>query len=410
MNLLPVLLSALLSPLGNPAAGDASGGIDAGPGLVLDVGVALTMEDRKVIHNARILIADGKIRAVGSRRDLGIPSGWKHLSYPDSFAFPGAVDIHTHIQTGGFEDVNDMVNPDNPELRVLDTVRPWNRLYRDACAGGVTVLNGIPGSGTNLSGAGALVKAKPSARVDEVVLRSPGCIKVAQGHNPERRGGDLGASRMGMWWMLRWWIARGREAFETGHPERFPDVAQLAGVFAGQYPVLVHTADARDTYGTVRMFQLEAGVPVVVSHASFHGYLAAREIARVQAPLNVGPRNFDHFFNQQNRIQGLVQAYEAGGNTDISVQTDATVVPPEEFLYQATLAERLGCSTWIALESINAKPARQILADHRVGRLRPGLDADIVVKAGQPLDPRSPVQLVLVDGEVAYDIRQGQRY
>jgi imidazolonepropionase-like amidohydrolase len=74
------------------------------------------------------------------------------------------------------------------------------------------------------------------------------------------------------------------------------------------------------------------------------------------------------------------------------------------------LAERLGCSTWEALESINSDPARQILAADRIGRLIPGLDADIVIKAGQPLDPRTPVQLVMVDGKVAYDIAHGQRY
>ena len=109
-------------------------------------------------------------------------------------------------------------------------------------------------------------------------------------------------------------------------------------------------------------------------------------------------------------MRGLVEAFESGGNTNISVQTDASVVPAEEFIYQATLAERFGCTTWIALESINVRPAEQILIADHIGTLQPGLDADIVIKAGQPLDPRSPVQMLLVDGEIVYDIHQGQRY
>ncbi|MBC8404159.1 MAG: hypothetical protein H8E15_02950, partial [Planctomycetes bacterium] len=175
-------------------------------------------------------------------------------------------------------------------------------------------------------------------------------------------------------------------------------------------PYVVHTAGARDTYGTVRMFQLEAQVPVVVSHASFHGYLAAEAIAKTGVSLNIGPRNFDFSFNARGQVRGLVEAYETAGNANISVQTDASVVPAEEFIYQATLGERFGCSTWIALESLNVRPAEQILAADRIGTLQPGLDADIVIKAGQPLDPRTPVQLVLVDGEIVYDIEQGQRY
>ncbi|RMH01414.1 MAG: hypothetical protein D6702_11545 [Planctomycetota bacterium] len=398
--MIPFLLLAAL-----PAQVEPDGAVD-----VLDVGVALTMEERRVIHNARILIAAGRIEAVGRQADTPLPERLgRHWRYPDSIAFPGAVDLHNHVQTGGWGDINDMVNPDNPEFRVLDTLVPWNPLYRDAAAAGVTVVNAIPGSGTNLGGAGVLVKVKPVASVEQAVLRQPGSVKVAQGYNPER-GSDLGRSRMGMWWMLRWWLKEAHEVAERGEIDRRPDVAQIAQVEQRHHPYLVHTAGARDTYGTVRMFQLEAGLPVVVSHGSFHGYMAAREIAAVGAPLNLGPRNFDFSFNGMARFVGLVQAYEAAGNTDISVQTDAPVVPAEEFLYQASLAERLGCSTWEALESINCDPARQILAEDRIGRLVPGLDADIVVKAGQPLDPRTPVQLVLVDGEVAYDIRDGQRY
>ncbi len=377
---------------------------------VIDVGVALTMDEREVIHNARILIEDGVIHAVGTQSKLSLPVVLgKHLIFPDSFAFPGAVDLHSHVQTGGWEDINDMVHPDNPELHVLDTVVPWNDMYQDAIAGGITTVNAIPGSGTNMSGAGILLKVKPARLVDEVVLRQPGSVKVAQGYNPERDS-DLGASRMGMWWMLRHYLDRAEEVSRNGETDSNPELSSIAGIFDGHHPFLVHTAGARDTYGTVRMFLLEAKVPVVVSHASFNGYAAAAAIAKTGASLNIGPRNFDHRFNGMNRFIGLVQAFESAGNTDISVQTDASVVPQEEFLYQATLAERLGCSTWEALESINSDPARQILAGDRIGRLSPGLDADIVIKAGQPLDPRTPVQLVMVDGQVAYDIAQGQRY
>lgn len=379
-------------------------------GKVIDVGVAMPMTSREVIHNARIVVDHGKIVAVGSQAEVAIPAGFEYLNYPDSFAFPGAVDLHSHIQTGSWEDINDMVHPNNPELRVLDTVRPWNHQYRDASAGGVTTANNIPGSGTNMSGAGVLIKLKPAAHdISLAVLRHPGSVKVAQGYNPERSN-DLGGTRMGMWWMLRWWLDRAKTVAAEGSLEQNPDVAQIAGIELGHHPYLVHTAGARDTYGTIRMFQLEAQVPVVVSHASFNAYLAGPAIAETGAALNIGPRNFDFSFNGQAQVRGLVEAFEASGNTDISVQTDAPVVPAEEFIYQATLAERLGCSTWTALESINVRPAAQILASDRIGSLKPGLDADIVIKAGQPLDPRTPVQLVLVDGEIVYDIQHGQRY
>lgn len=383
---------------------------ESGAGMVLDVGVALTMNEQEVIHNARILIENGKIKSIGRQSEVVVPDTWIVLEYPRSFAFPGGVDLHSHSHTGSWVDINDSVHPDNPELRTLDVIDAGNHFYQTAIAGGVTTVNAIPGSGSNLSGAGTLLKLKDSKVIDEVVMRFPGSVKVAQGYNPERDGGDLGNSRMGMWWMLRWWLDRGREVAAGGRPDLQPDVESITGILAGHYPFLVHTAGARDTYGTVRMFQLEAQVPVVVSHASFNGHFTAPDIAQTGAHLNVGPRNFDFRYHATAKFLGLVDAYEKGGNQSLSVQTDSNVVPLEEFFFQATLAERLGCSTWTALESINVDPARQILAEDRIGRLLPGLDADIVIKAGQPLDPRTPVELVLIDGVINYDIRDGQKY
>lgn len=380
------------------------------PGMVLDVGVALTMEERKVIHNARILVgADGLLQEVGRQADIAAPEGWEHLRYPNATAWPGGIDLHSHTQTGGWGDINDMVHPGNPELRTLDTIVADNHLHQLGRAGGVTLVNAIPGSGTNLSGAGTLIKLRSRDTVEGVVFKYPGSVKVAQGYNPER-GDDLGATRMGMWWMLRWYLDRAEVVEESTPVLEQKELASISQIFEGHHPFLVHTAGARDTYGTIRMFQLEAGVPVVVSHASFHGYMAGEEIAATGAGLNVGPRNYDFSFNRQSRFVGLVEAYERTGNTDISVQTDAGVIPQEEFVYQATLAERFGCTTWTALESLNVDAAHQILVEDQVGRLLPGMQADIVVSTGQPLDPRSAVELVIVEGEIAYDRRDGMLY
>ncbi len=47
--------------------------------------------------------------------------------------------------------------------------------------------------------------------------------------------------------------------------------------------------------------------------------------------------------------------------------------------------------------------------DDRVGSLEVGKDADVVIRNGDPLDPRSRVDLVLIDGRIEYDrVRDGQ--
>jgi hypothetical protein len=380
------------------------------PQFAVDAGVILTMNEREVIHNGRLMVDDvGNIVRVGRQTDFEIPSNYIHYKFPHSFLWPGGIDLHSHTQTGGWGDINDMVHPDNPELRTLDTIVANNLLHRVGRAGGVTMVNAIPGSGTNISGAGTLIQLVNSSTVEGVVYKYPGSVKVAQGYNPERTD-DLGESRMGMWWMLRWYLDRAELVAAENSLFKNPDVASIAGIFQHKYPFLVHTAGARDTFGTSRMFQLEAQVPVIVSHASFNGFFVGSELARIGAMLNVGPRNFDFSVARNNQIRGLVEAYESSGNTDISVQTDAGVIPQEEFLYQATLAERLGCSTWTALESVNVDPARQIQIGDKVGRISPGLRADFVITNTQPLDPRGAVELSVIAGKVVYDIREGQIY
>src|SRR6266853_980111 len=118
----------------------------------------------------------------------------------DKFAMPGLIDAHSHV--GGTGDINEMVYQTNPELRVLDVIRPNNEQLKVAVAGGVTSITFIPGSGTNMGGWGALMKTGPGT-LDDVVVRFPGVLKIAQAGNPERTGGEVGSGRMGMNFVIR---------------------------------------------------------------------------------------------------------------------------------------------------------------------------------------------------------------
>ena len=98
----------------------------------------------------------------------------------DKFAMPGCADAHSHVGgTGpdGSRDINEMVYQTNPELRVLDVIRPNNDQLKVAVAGGVTTITFIPGSGTNMGGWGALMKTGPG-KLEDVLIRFPGVLKI----------------------------------------------------------------------------------------------------------------------------------------------------------------------------------------------------------------------------------------
>jgi len=160
----------------------------------IKAGKILTVTKGTINHGA-ILIDDGVITAVSQVSDVDIPEGCKVIDASDKWVMPGIVEIHSHMAGEG--GLNDMVVPTNPELCIADVIDPEAWRIPQAVAGGVTTVHTIPGSGTNMAGFGVLYKLHGKT-VDEMLIRRLGSMKVSQAYNPERRGGDLGLSRMGM--------------------------------------------------------------------------------------------------------------------------------------------------------------------------------------------------------------------
>lgn len=371
----------------------------------------------RVINHGVILISDGKIEALGPAAEIKIPDGYAVIDAADRWVMPGIVEAHTHIGTeGGF---NDMVMPLNPELRMADCVNPEDIAVEKALTGGVTTVNTMPGSGTNFAGFSVVIKMDPS-RPERVVLRELGAMKMTQAFNPERRGGDLGLTRMGMSWMIRYMLREGKEyteawqAYESGQredrPEFKPELEKMRKVFEGEIPTIVHTYTTWGVMQTIRMFNDENKLKVIPTHTAGGGYMVGNEAAkRDGVHINIGPRVLDFSWSEEydNRFHGMGSEYYARGVRNLSINTDSVgwshwIAPQEELAAQAAMSARLGLDDQAALEAITINSARALGIDGRVGSLEVGKDADIVVKLSSLLDVATPVDLVLINGRVVY--------
>lgn len=395
-------VTALSSSCASSRSADLSALGPGDEGVAIRCGRVLTVDEGdRTFSPGLILVKNGRIAYVGADRQ--IPDGYAVEDHPDLWAAPGMVELHAHILGSG-GDINDMVYPVNADLRVSAGLVPGNPAIQRACAGGVTTLFGIPGSGTSIGGFGIVFKAKTHATYEQVVVRSPGGMKVAQSYNPERRAGDLGATRAGLAWILEEYNEEARAMNREGTST--PALENLQKVHSRDLPVLIHSAGSDGYPAAARMWHVQNGARAVLSHGCFDAHLTAPWLVAQGVPLNVGPREIDFVSTHDGRITGTAAKYLEAGSKDLSLCTDSPVVPQEELFLQGAVAARYGADSYTMLRAVTIAPARVFGLDERVGSLEVGKDADVVLRTGDPLDPRSRVERVYIDGRVEYDRRQ----
>lgn len=335
-------------------------------------------------------------------------------------ARPGFIDLHSHI--GGDFGINDMVYQANPELRVSTAVVPENANLRRALAAGVTTILFIPGSGTNCGGQGILLKTA-GATFDEMLVREPGSLKIAQADNPARWGYGMGRGMMN--WTIREFCSRGRAyarawaEFESGagpQPERDLMFDVFRDLYAGRTQVSTHTQVYQVVYNTLRILRQELGLPTYIDHGEFDAFLLgelAREldVAGILGPRSISSQVKSRGVDHDGKIIGLAAGWQEHGLVEIGFNTDAPVVPAEELPLQAAMGVHYGFddARLQALRGLTIVPARTAGIDDRVGSIEAGKDADLLAVRGDPVDPRTGIERAWVGGRVVHVSTQGGR-
>jgi len=96
LSLLPALL-LLLAGAGTPAASQEAPA--PAPPLVLHGVNVLDPSSPEASRNVSVVLAEGRIEAVGARTGLDLPAGARELELDGYWLVPGLLDAHSHLNT-----------------------------------------------------------------------------------------------------------------------------------------------------------------------------------------------------------------------------------------------------------------------------------------------------------------------
>lgn len=379
--------------------------------LILKNATLLTMADG--VKTGDLSMQDGKILQLGGC--IEAVAGDHVIDCTGKYVTPGLVDAHSHIglmETGTRDsDHNEKTNPITPQLRASDAVNPFDAAFADALSGGVTTAVTCPGS-INLIG-GACAAIKMSGRlVEDMLLRDGIAMKAALGENPKFRYSEQGMSprsRMASAALLRAALTRAQSYRQgkAGAQECALGMEALAAVLDGRMHMKFHVHRSDDIATAIRIAN-EFGIGYTLDHCT-EGHrifeLIQREVANggcrgvIAGPLFGYKRKAE--LNHSRRLEYPRLLHEAG--IPFAICTDFYETPQDFLRIAAIMAAAEGLPDEAALASITCDAAKIVGLDDRIGSLKAGLDADVAVFSGDPMDIRSHCLLTIINGSIVYE-------
>lgn len=367
-------------------------------------------------YQGDIVIKGTKLVSVGVTADL---EDSLVLDATGLNAYPGFVDAHSHIgldgyggPTGTTYDYNEMNDICCPQLRGMDSYYPMDASIPMALAGGVTTVATGPGSANVLGGTFFATKLYGKT-IEEAMIKSAIAMKCAFGENPKRCYKDkcdsarmtTAAKLREMLFEARDYMLRKEAAGDdiTKQPKFDIKMEALIPVIKGEIPLKAHAHRSDDIMTAIRIAK-EFDVRITIEHCT-EGHLIVEALKAANVPVAVGPTLTNasklELLNKSWTTPGIL----ANAGIQVSIITDAPVIPQQYLPLCAGLAVKAGMDPFQALQAITINPAKHIGAEDHVGSLEAGKDADVVLCFGDPMVSDSEVKYVIVDGTIGYRTR-----
>ena len=395
------------SPLSKAVAA-GSGGLFIRNAKVVPV-IGETME------GADIMIEGGKIKAVGKR--LQAPADAQVIDASGMFVYPGFIDAYSHFglsEIGSVSSTNDFreMGRENPEVKVAWAINPHSVHFGTGRVTGTTAALVAPAGGT-FPGISALVKMDgwtvPEMAVSEAATSF---INFPMTPRPPKEGAtaqkeaapDVTSKLVDK---IRDYLKEARRYAELKKlaaadpavkaPEHNAKYEALEPVLAGTLPVIISVEKAKDIELAIKFVREEKLQAIFRGCAQ--GFKVADKIKQSGIPviidsLYVGPAEPEDGYDAPYR--SVVELAKAGVLIAFSSGDDPS--QGKDLPYHAAKAVAFGMPREQAIKALTINPATILGVADRLGSIEPGKDADLIIAAGDPLDMRTEVKQLVING------------
>ncbi|NIG56901.1 amidohydrolase family protein [Chitinophaga sp. Cy-1792] len=363
-----------------------------------------TNEKDGKLENTDVLVRNGKIAQIGKNLAAGnarvIDGTGKHLS-------AGIIDEHSHIAIS--KGVNESSQSVTAEVRIADVVNPEDvNIYRQL-SGGVTASHLLHGSANAIGGQSQLVKLRWGQNAEDMkVTGNDPFIKFALGENVKQSNwGDRNTvrfpqTRMGVEQIYMDAFTRARD-YEKQGPGKRRDL---------ELDALVEILNSKRFITCHSYVQSEINMLMHVADTfhfhvnTFTHILEGYKVADKMKAHGAGAGTFADWWAYKMEVQDAIP-YNAGIMQQVGV---VTAINSDD----AEMARRLnqeaaksikytGMTEEEALKLVTLNPARLLHVDSRMGSIKVGKDADLVLWSDDPLSIYAKADKTIVDGIVEFD-------
>ena len=363
-----------------------------------------TNESQGILTNTDILITKGKISKIGNKLKhksaLIIDGTGKYLT-------SGIIDEHSHIAASS---INEGGHNSSAEVTIEEVIDPEDiNIYRNL-AGGVTTIQILHGSANPIGGRSAIIKLKWGESANNLIFKnSPKFIKFALGENVKQSNWQsynrFPQSRMGVEQLFIDYFNRAKEYDEikkSGQEYRKDlELEVLAEILNKEMFISCHSY----VQSEINML-MKVAEKFNFNINTFTHILEGYKVADKMKDHGVGASTFSDWWAYKFEVNDAIP-YNAAilHNVGVTTAINSDDAEMSRRLNQeaAKTIKYGGMSEEDAWKTITLNPAKLLRIDDKVGSIKVGKDADVVLWNQNPLSVYAIAEKTIIDGAIYFD-------